>query len=76
MAQVLNYHRDTTNRRLSDSRRVTAQRRLQSAADSNPLRRVMRSCQHSWVRDTVAVTGDHLWCDLCADFTPVLQVAE
>lgn len=60
---------------LTPQERRRALRRLQRAAQRNPLRRVRLDC-HGWQRDESAVPGDLVWCDRCADFARALELAE
>jgi hypothetical protein len=60
---------------LTPAQRRQALRRLERAAQRNPLRRVRLEC-HGWVRDASAVVGDRVWCEACADFARAVELAE
>lgn len=60
---------------LSAAQRRAGTRKLARAARSNPLRTVRLSC-HGPVRDAVAIVGDWIWCETCADLAPVVSVRE
>lgn len=60
---------------LNQAQRREAIRRAKEIARSNPLRRVRITC-HGWVRDPMAVVGDWLWCETCADSSRVIEVVE
>jgi hypothetical protein len=77
MARVVNGTlRPGGQRRISPEERRRAVRQLRKATRSNPLRRVRLDCEHGWVRDPVAIAGDHLWCERCGDFRVALELKE
>jgi hypothetical protein len=63
-------------RQLAADERRRAERRLSRRQAANPLRRVLLACETTYVRDPVAVVGDHLWCEAHADFARVVDLVE
>ena len=60
---------------LRAGRRNDAVAAARSRDSAHRLRRVLIDC-HGWVRDSVAVVGDHVWCATCADWTRVVDLVE
>lgn len=56
-------------------RRVPAGRTGVPAQVGPRWRIVHLACGHPQ-KDQLAVEGDHVWCDACADFRPVAEVKE
>ena len=76
MVRIVNDSLTPHSRQLGADERRRAERRLSRRQAANPLRRVLLACETTYVRDPVAVVGDHLWCEAHADFALVLEVVE
>jgi hypothetical protein len=76
VVRIVNDSLTPHRRELAAQERRRAQRRLTRRQAANPLRRVLLACETTYVRDPVAVTGDHLWCEAHADFARVVDVVE
>jgi len=76
VVRIVNDSLTPHRRELAAQERRRAERRLSRRQAANPLRRVLLACETTYVRDPVAVTDDHLWCEDHADFARVVDVVE
>ena len=76
MARVITGTYTRTEHRITAADRRRGSNRLARTSKRNPLRRITLACETTAQRDPDAQLGDHVWCDVHADFAVVVDVVQ